>query len=103
VAGVVLVSSVKELAAVQAELVALAVQTVALAAVQILAVLMVVALALTIPQPQVLCVLFIPVILAHSPQQTQEIYKWNSLFAFKMVNRSSIQFLATISVKHFLM
>jgi hypothetical protein len=41
-----------------------------------------------------------------SPQQTQAMYKektWNFLFAFKTVSLLSIQFLVTISDKHFLM
>jgi hypothetical protein len=63
----------KELAGALEGLVALVVQTAVLAEVQILAVPMVVALALTMPQRGALCVSFTPVVLVHSHQQTQVI------------------------------
>jgi hypothetical protein len=50
-----------------------------------------------------LCGLFTPAQLASSHQQIQEIYKWNFTFVFKTVSLLSIQFLVTISAKHFLM
>jgi hypothetical protein len=42
-----------------------------------------------------------PVLHAHSRPQTQEIYKWNSLFASKMVSLLSIQSWKTTSVRLF--
>jgi hypothetical protein len=52
-----------------------------------------------------LCVSFIHLVArpALSLQQTQEIYKWNFLFALKTVSRLSIQFLVIIFAMHFLM